>query len=293
MKKTTIAGLIIAIIALLISFFALNSKNYVPNTDNTASKTTTYDKVMKSGEIKVGYVVYPPGLIKDPNTGKLSGIFYDTLEEAGKTLGLKINWSEETTWGTMIEGLNSGKYDLIGSPVWATTSRGAKADFTVPLAYSAVGVYVRSNDNRFDNNLEALNSTNIKFSTIDGEMGESIAKQDFPLAQRVGLPQAAPVSDMLLNVAQGKADVTFVENIIASEYTQKNPGQIKNLTSKSPIRLWKNSMMYKKGESNFGSTLDVALQELIDNGFVNKLLIKYTGGLDSLYPVAKPFDHQQ
>jgi polar amino acid transport system substrate-binding protein len=288
MKKESVVIAIIAVIALVISLVAFSSKSNNSKT-NVASNSSVYDNVIKNGEIKVGYVVYPPGLIKDPNTGQLSGIFYDTLQEAGKNLGVKINWSEEASWGTMIEGLEAGKFDVIGSPVWATTARGAKADFSVPLMYSAVGVYTRANDSRFDNSLDAINSANVKISTIDGEMAETIAKQDFPQAQRIGLPQMAQVSEMLLNVAQGKADVAFVENPTAIEYSQQNPGKIKNVATKTPIRLWKNSMMYKKGEYKFGSMLDTALQELIDNGFVNKLLKKYTGGLDSLYPVAKPF----
>ncbi len=49
---------------------------------------STYDRVIQSGKIRCGYIVYPPGCIKDPNTGKLSGIGIDTIELVAKKTGL-------------------------------------------------------------------------------------------------------------------------------------------------------------------------------------------------------------
>src|ERR1041384_6340251 len=92
---------------------------------------TAYDRVTTSGKIRVGYVPYPPGLIKDPNTKQISGIFAEVLEEAARNLELKVEWAEEVGWGTMLEGLKANRYDLIGSPVWPLSQRAKLADFTV------------------------------------------------------------------------------------------------------------------------------------------------------------------
>src|SRR5258708_19158322 len=67
-----------------------------------SSKTSTlYDTVVSSGRLRCGYTIDPPGCLKNPNTGKLSGIGIETIELIGKHLGLKVEWTEEVDWGTM------------------------------------------------------------------------------------------------------------------------------------------------------------------------------------------------
>jgi len=56
----------------------------------------------------------------------------------------------------MIEGLDSNRYDLVPTGVWPNSSRARHASFSVPLFYSGVGVWLRSNDNRFNNNCPLL-----------------------------------------------------------------------------------------------------------------------------------------
>ena len=71
---------------------------------------TAYERVVETGIIRVGYVPYPPGLIKDPNTKKITGIFAEVLEEAAHNLDLKVEWTEQVGWGTMVEGLKANRY---------------------------------------------------------------------------------------------------------------------------------------------------------------------------------------
>src|SRR5579883_2636375 len=69
--------------------------------------TSTYARVVHSGKLRCAYIVYPPVCIKDPSTGKLSGIAIEALELVAKKLGLSIVWVEEVGPGTMIQGLQS------------------------------------------------------------------------------------------------------------------------------------------------------------------------------------------
>lgn len=275
---------------LLVATLLLASCN-TKTTDN-GKQESAYDRVIKSGTITCGYVTYPPGCIKDPNTGKLSGIFVETLEKAAEVMGLKVVWKEEVGWGTMIEGLQGNRYDLIGSPVWANSSRGKLADFTTPLFYSGIGIYVRADDNRFQNTptgLQALNNKDIKISTLDGEMSDIITKADFPNATQVSLPQNSDNSQLLLNVVNKKADITFIEPSIAEDFLKNNPGTIKNIAADKPIRVFPNTMMLKKGETDLQNMLNVALAELINSGYVDRIIDKYDPKGNLFYRVAYPY----
>lgn len=277
------------ILAILTSFLTVRVIAPTQSTLTSASSNATFDRVLKSGTLRCGYVIYPPGLIKNPNTKKIEGIFPDTLEEVSKALGLKVEWVEEVGWGSMIEGLEANRYDMICSPVWANATRAKRADFTVPLFYSGIGIYTRSDDHRFDTDPSGLNSPSIKLATIDGEMSDIISRRDFPYAARVSLTQLSDNSQLLLGVKDKKADATFVEPYIAQQFLTSNPGSIRNISSEHPLRIFPNTMMVKKGEDKLRTMIDTALMEVINSGVVDKALRHYSQEPGTFYPVAFPY----
>ena len=279
---------IIGIIILTVAVSLATIKFYSP-TSSTAQKSV-YDKVLASGVIRACYTVYPPASIKDPNTGKMSGVFVEALDKAAANMGLKVDWNAEVGWGEMIEALNSGRCDIIGSPAWTNSARGKSAEFSIPIYYSAINAYVRSSDNRFDNNIKIANDPKYKLATIDGETSQLIASRQFPKAQVLQLPQSTDVSTMLLNVADNKADMAFLEPTVANTYIKNNPGKVKNISVTKPVVVYGNVMMVKKGEFEFKTAIDNALSELLSNGSVDDLISQYEkeypGGF---YRVAVPY----
>lgn len=260
-----------------------------PQADSTGAADRQLSEVLSRGVIRAGYVAYPPGLMKDPNTGKITGVFAETLERAASALSLKVEWTEEVGWGTMIEGLRAKRYDIIGSPVWANASRAREADFTVPLFYSGIGIYVRADDHRFDRDLQLLNAPSIRIAAIDGEMSSLLATSLFPRASVVGSPQMTDNSRILLDVASGRADVTFVEPYIAGLYLQQNAERLRNLVPDRPIRVFPNTIMVRQGEPSFKAMLNSALQEQINIGAIEELMTKYKVPKGSFYLNASPY----
>jgi ABC-type amino acid transport substrate-binding protein len=175
----------------------------------------------------------------------------------------------------MIEALNSNRCDIIGSPAWSNSTRGRSAEFIQPIYYSAINAYVRSNDKRFDNNINIINDKSYKIATVDGETSQLIASRQFPNAQTLQLPQSTDISQMLLNVVDGKADVAFLEPTIVNEYAKNNPGKVKNISINKPIVVYGNVMMVKKGEFAFKTMMDNAISELLNNGYIDELIDKY------------------
>lgn len=255
----------------------------------TASSAWLYERVMKSGTIRCGYVVDTPGCMKDPATGKLNGIGVDTLEMVAKNLGLKLQWSEEVGWGSMIEGLQANRYDIVASPVWTNANRARLADFSKPIYFSPIFAYVRIGDKRFTaNNLDSLNSPKYSIATIDGETAEIIAREDFPTAKKVSLPQLSDVAQMLLSVSTKKADVAFAQLAAAAGFMSNNPGQIECVKGK-PVRVFPNCWMFRRGQFEFKEMLDTALDQLMNSGAVDKIIRKYEPAPNTLYRVGLPY----
>lgn len=239
-----------------------------------STSQSVYDRVMSSGTIRCGYVVGAPGCIKDPNTGKLSGIGIDALELVAKNLGLKVQYTEEVGWGTMTEGLQTNRYDLVASVVWINANRARIADFSRPLYFSPVFAYAKKGDHRFDGKIDLLNSPSYKIATIDGETANVIANEDFPLSKRVSLPQLSDLSQMLLTVSSGKADATFCEKSVATDFLKHNPGAIVPIKG-DPVRVFPNCWMFRRGQMEFKDMLDAALDQVQNSGAVEKILRKY------------------
>jgi|ERR1700733_1192568 len=258
------------------------------NQNGKGTGQSTYERVISSGILRCGYVSYPPGFMKDPNTGKASGVFVDIMEASAKNLRLRLEWTEEVGWGSMIEGLQADRYDAICSPVWANSSRARLADFGPPIYYSAIGAYVRKGDKRFQD-LSKLNNPGVRIATIDGEMSSIIAASDFPQAQTVSSPQLSDNSQLLLNVASGRADVTFVEPYIAALYLKNQPNAVENIAANSPVRFFPTTIMFRKNEAAFGSMLAVAIQEQINSGALSQAFAKYQVPQNSLLKPALPY----
>ncbi len=267
----------------------LNACSNVANGVTSNRGQSTYDRVMQSGKIRCGYLVYPPGCIKDPNSGKLSGIGIDTIELVAKKLGLTVEWTEEVGWGTMLEGFATGRYDLIPTPVWTNANRAKVINFSKPLFYSPVYVFCRKGDTRFKNHWGLINSPKVKIATIDGGTVEVIAQDDFPQAKHLSMPQLTDIAQLLLTVSTGKADVTFTEPTIADRYIQNNPGTVQNINPDKPIRVFASSWMLKRGEFEFKAMLDTVLDEVINSGAMDKIIARYERKPNEVLRVSLPY----
>ncbi|MDP9195772.1 MAG: ABC transporter substrate-binding protein [Pseudomonadota bacterium] len=259
----TLRSLFLSLVLVILSFPAL------------AAEQPVYDRIMKSGTIRCGYFTWPAFLEKDPNTGKFSGIFYDIMEELGQKLKLKIEWAEEISLATMFEGFKAGRYDAICGPVTPSPERVLFSDFTIPVGYMPFYLFSRADDARFDNNFSAINKKEIRFASIDGELGSTILGNEFPLATAVSLPQMSDGGQLVETVATGKADVTTTEAVVALTYMENNPDKLK-IVPGGPLRTMSFSLALPLGESRLKTVLNFTLQYMLDEGFVDRIYRKHS-----------------
>lgn len=265
MKKVRLIGLVAFVFVSLFLGSCKNSKNGEKNGNEIFTNKT----------INVGYMSVPPGFIVDPNTKEKSGIFNDVLAEIAKRNSLSINYKEEVAWATLIETLNANRVDLIANQVWATPERRENADFSKPIYFSPIGIYVRADDNRFDNDFSEINNPSVKIASLDGEINFYIAKSDFPLAELKPLPNNVDIAQLFIEVATKKKDVFFVDPMYANNYIQNNPGKLKNIAEKKPIRNYPNAYMFKKGNTKIGEFLNSEIEKLLKDGTIDKIISKY------------------
>jgi len=278
----------VVVLTIVVSFITVKFSG----STTSSNGNSVYNKVVASGVIRACYTAFPPAFIIDPNTKKLSGIFYETLNKAAGNMGLKVDWNTEVGWGDAIGALNSGKCDIIGSDSWSNSTRGKSAEFIQPLFYSSINAYVRVNDNRFNTDIKIANNANYKLVTLDGESSQVIAAQNFPNAKTVQLPQLTDASQLFVNVVDGKGDMTFQDSSTADQYMKNNPGKIKLVST--PLVVYGDVMMVKKGEFSLKTSLDNAINELHNNGYIDSVISKYEKEYAvSFHRVAVPYSVSQ
>ncbi len=238
-------------------------------------RESTFNRVLRMGVMRCSYFVVPPEFIKDPNSGKLSGIGYDLTEAVGRVLGIKIEWTEEIGFGEMAAGLKTNRYDAVCSSVFNRAVLTREGDFTTPFMYTPVGIFVRADDSRFDKSTAALNDASITVAAIDGEPSNEIAGLDFPKTKRFTMPQNTFEAMLMESVATKKADVCFTYMANFYNYNKSNPGKLKSIHADKPIRAFGNTIMIPRGEYELKSMLNAAINELLNSGEVDAIITKY------------------
>lgn len=279
--------LLVALAALIGAGAGSLMRDHAP--PSVVAKASVYDRVMAKRTLRCGYIAYPPVLVKDPNTGELSGFIVDLMAEIGQRLNLKIEWAEEVGWANNVEGLQQGHYDAVCVGYWRSAKEGQFLDYSIPFFYSALGVFVRADDHRFDADMTRLNDPNVALIVADGELAEVVAHADFPRMKVRTLPNLVDISQMMTEVATGKADVTFAELMHGAQYTKFNPGKLRLLNPEHPLRVFQNTLALPPNEPQMKAMLDSALYEMRDAGIVERLLRKYEPAPGTMYRVATPY----
>jgi polar amino acid transport system substrate-binding protein len=136
-------ALVLFISGLYIGTFFHDSESH-----DTGQSQSALDRIKATREINVGYIVFPPTVTKDLNTGQLAGHFVATMREIAKQAGWKVNFVE-TDWAGFPAALSSKRIDVSIAPTFVTIPRALTVAFTRPLFYAGNSAIVRADDTRF------------------------------------------------------------------------------------------------------------------------------------------------
>lgn len=223
------------------------------------------------GTLRAAYSNYPPAFMTD-GSGIHSGIFYEVIMEITKRLGLRITFTEETGYGVLTKGLQDGRFDIFCSTVWPTPEREQEASFSAPLYESPVHIWASAN-NPYANGKTLENNSLLRIATKEGDISDSIAIADFPLARQVRVPQLASPETLLKFVADGKADITFVEPSLAVLFNKPWDAKVIQITA-SPIRTYGNCIMFRKSD-DLAIQVDKVLDDMKNEGIIKTIIDKY------------------
>jgi polar amino acid transport system substrate-binding protein len=281
-----------ALVAAMVSFGVMRFTSSASSGSPAAAvRESAYDRILRTGVIRCGYIVYPPYLLKDPNTGQMSGPAFDFMSVIAKELNVKLEWTEETGWGTFHEGLNGNRYDLMCVPVWQSGARARIALLSKPLYYNPVYAFARANDNRFDKDTESIDKPGIRIAVGDGNPTQETRRMKFPRTDELAVPDSADYSAVILNVATGKADVALENADNVARFNAASKDKLKVVGGGKPLRMFANVLAMRQGEFALKAALDSVIEAINNSGEASAIVQKYsptiTGAMPG-YEVGKP-----
>lgn len=244
------------------------------------------DEILTSKEIRLGYVNYPPLMIRDPKSGKLSGVFIEALEQVfGVGLKIKPVWVEQT-WATFAAALQADQIDVFIGASFATPQRSTALSFTQPFAYMGNGVVVRKEDaeGKFKGvtSLMELDKPGLTIASPLGGAPHDWLKAHFTKAKIVGV-ESTDQSRGSLEVLAGRADASYWDAFISAKDVRNNPGKLIDLFAENPIDASPISWAIARKRPELLQFLNTVLEYMETNGTWLKYEEPYKDQLGGYY----------
>jgi polar amino acid transport system substrate-binding protein len=195
------------------------------------------DEIISSKEIRLGWLDYPPLMIRDPKTQALSGVYIDAITAQFNALKIKPVWVE-MTWGTFAAALQSDQIDVFIGASFATPQRSLALSFTTPVAFMGNGILVRKADaqGRFKNvkSIMDFDQDGVRMAVLLGSAGHDWLKAHFKHATIVPL-EGTNQSEGTLALLADRVDANYTDSFIGAGDVRAHPNEIVDLFAENPL----------------------------------------------------------
>jgi len=225
---------------------------------------TVPEAIKSSGKLIVGVnIPYAPNEYKDPSTGKVVGFDVDLMNAIAQTLGLTVDYREESDFSKIIPAIQAGTYNVGMSSFTDSKQREQQVDFVT--YFSAGSLWAQRAGGQIDPNNACGKKVAVESTTVQDT-------EELPAKTKACTDAGKPPIDVVKFDNQDQAANAVVV------------GQADAMSADSPVTLWAikqtggklvqagevfDSSPYgwpvKKG-SPLAQSLLQALQHLIDNG---------------------------
>ena len=204
-------------------------------------------------------------------SNQLVGLDVEIGTAIAEQLGVEARF-EETNWDSILQGVDSGRFDLACNVVGYTETRAEKYSFSTPYVYTHKVLVVRK-DNEEIKSFEDLkgkktaNTASSTYAAIAEEYGATVTGVD-------------ALADTLQLVLQRRVDATINSQVTINDYMIAHPEAEIKVVDEGPGEPV--AIPVRKADDT--ATLIAAINEALDamraDGTLAAISIKYFNGLD-------------
>jgi polar amino acid transport system substrate-binding protein len=238
--------------------------------DIELAKKSTIQKILKRGELRVGFESgYMPFEMTDKK-GNYIGFDMDFGRRLAKEMGVKFV-PVNTAWDGIIPALTTDKFDIIMGGMTITQERNLKISFADP--YIIIGQTILLNNKHAGavKSYKDLNDPKYILTSRMGTTGEQAIKKMIPKATYKGFESEAEAA---MEVINGKADAMVYDlPFIAVMFNQQ--GKDKTVFLNEPFTYEPLAWAINQGDPDFLNFLNNFLKQTRGDGFYDQVYNKW------------------
>ena len=269
MKKVFVLGLA----ALFLTGIIFSTSVF--GADINLAKKSTIEKILKRGELRVGFESgYVPFEMTNKK-GKFIGFDMDYGRKLAKVMGVKFV-PVNTAWDGIIPALMTDKFDIIMGGMTITQERNLKVNFADP--YIVVGQTILLNLKHKDRvrSYRDLNDPKYVLTSKLGVTGEQAIKRLIPKCTYRSFESEAEAA---LEVIGGKADA-FVYDLPFCGFMYAQQGKGKVVFLDEPFTFEPLAWAINKGDPDFLNWLNNFLRQARNDGRYEEMYNKWIVGTE-------------
>ncbi|MBM6617366.1 transporter substrate-binding domain-containing protein [Bacillus suaedaesalsae] len=212
---------------------------------------------------------YPPYESMDTNTNEIVGFDVDIAKYITKELGYELE-IKDMDFNSLITAMNAGKGDFIMAGMTPDEDRKKNADFS-DIYFTAKHLIVTKKDSGIETTEDLKDKTvGVQTGSIQEGVAETVAETiDIKIETRNRIPEI--IQEMLV----GRFDAAIIEDTVAAGHFKNNPEltgfEVKEVSEAG------SAIAFEKG-SDLTVEFNRVLNEMKDNGELDKLVVKWFGG---------------
>jgi len=243
--------------------------------DINLAKKSTIEKILKRGELRVGFESgYVPFEMTNKK-GKFVGFDMDYARRLAKVMGVKFV-PVNTAWDGIIPALMTDKFDIIMGGMTITQERNLKILFADPYIVVGQAILLNKKHAGTVKSYKDLNDPKYILTSRLGTTGEQAIKKYIPKATYKSFETEG---DAGLEVINGKADA-LVYDLPFIGFLYGSQGKDKTVFLSDPFTYEPLAWAINKGDPDFLNFLNNFLRQSKGDGFYDRLFKKWIVGSD-------------
>jgi polar amino acid transport system substrate-binding protein len=257
MKKSLVFGLAIS----LLFAFCMPAIG----ADIQLAKKSTIQKILKRGELRVGFESGYVPFCMTSKTGKYIGFEMDFGRRLAKAMGVKFV-PVNTAWDGIIPALVTDKFDIIMGGMTINQERNLKVSFADNYIVVGQAILLNKKHAKKVKSYKDLNRKKYVVTSRVGTTGEGAIKKYLPNATYKGYEAEA---DAAMEVINGKADA-LIYDLPFCGYMYGAHGKGKTVFLNEPFTYEPLAWAINQGDPDFLNYLNNFLKQTKGDGFYEK-----------------------
>ena len=188
------------------------------------SASSALASIQKSGTLRVGVAQNAPWVLKDKD-GQWIGMDIDLARQLAQDMRWKIVFVP-TTWGSAIDDLRAGHFDLLAAGLSVTPQRALSLKYSDPYGSFALGLIANKHTLSKDDLLTLESGSKYKIGVLAGTVTAATTKEYLGNSQVIEISdESAAVKD----VRDGKLDGMLAEQPLPDALAHSYPDQLRTL----------------------------------------------------------------